>query len=131
MNEEQLRAELDAVYGSLSWKITTPLRLLSKSLRSVKSGGLRLRSFSIRVARFVVRQPLIRQLGKVILNYFPGVKRRLRGLLFPALVPVQITQANTPVPVLILKTPRSGPASLSPQARQIWNQLQAEVRRFK
>lgn len=32
MSEEQLRAELDAVYASTSWKITAPLRSLTVAL---------------------------------------------------------------------------------------------------
>ena len=36
MNEEQLQAELDAVYASSSWKITAPLRYVALLL---KSGG--------------------------------------------------------------------------------------------
>ncbi|MBC3920286.1 hypothetical protein H8L32_22670 [Undibacterium sp. CY18W] len=36
MNEDQLRAELKAVYTSSSWRITAPLRLVSQLL---KSGG--------------------------------------------------------------------------------------------
>ena len=35
-NEDQLRAELDAVYASSSWKITAPLRLFAQML---KRGG--------------------------------------------------------------------------------------------
>ncbi|MFZ6658574.1 hypothetical protein ACO0LH_25325 [Undibacterium sp. TJN19] len=34
MNEEQLRAELDAVYASSSWKITAPLRYVVLLLKS-------------------------------------------------------------------------------------------------
>lgn len=37
MNEEQLRAELKAVYASSSWKLTAPLRY---SVELLKSGGL-------------------------------------------------------------------------------------------
>jgi hypothetical protein len=34
-SEQQLRAELDAVYRSASWKVTSPLRLLNAALRSI------------------------------------------------------------------------------------------------
>lgn len=37
MNEEQLRAELKAVYASSSWKLTAPMRY---SVELLKSGGL-------------------------------------------------------------------------------------------
>lgn len=37
MNEDQLRAELEAVYASSSWKITAPLRYIVLLL---KRGGL-------------------------------------------------------------------------------------------
>jgi hypothetical protein len=35
MNEDQLRAQLEAVYGSTSWKVTAPLRLFSKCIKSL------------------------------------------------------------------------------------------------
>lgn len=34
-SEQQLRAELDAVYCSASWKLTAPLRMLNATLRRV------------------------------------------------------------------------------------------------
>jgi hypothetical protein len=34
-SEQQLRAELDAVYRSTSWKVTAPLRVLNAALRRV------------------------------------------------------------------------------------------------
>ncbi|MFZ6711391.1 hypothetical protein [Undibacterium sp. TC9W] len=37
MNEEQLRAELKAVYASSSWKLTAPMRY---SVELLKNGGL-------------------------------------------------------------------------------------------
>jgi hypothetical protein len=33
MSEQQLRAELDAVYSSVSWRVTAPLRTLNAQLR--------------------------------------------------------------------------------------------------
>lgn len=36
MNEDQLRGQLEAVYSSTSWKVTAPLRLFSKCIKTLK-----------------------------------------------------------------------------------------------
>jgi Pyruvate/2-oxoacid:ferredoxin oxidoreductase delta subunit len=36
MNEEQLRAQLEAVFSSTSWKVTAPLRIFSKCIKAIK-----------------------------------------------------------------------------------------------
>ncbi|MCH8621912.1 hypothetical protein [Undibacterium sp. TS12] len=127
MNEEQLRAELKAVYGSVSWKITAPLRLLGKTFSMLKNGGLNLRSLLVRTARYIARQPRIKQLGMKLLNYFPGVKRRLKRVLLANHAPA----ISTADPKFVVKSSRQGPPSLSPKARLILSQLQAEMSRFK
>jgi hypothetical protein len=78
MPEDQLRKELDAVYNSLSWRITAPLRFLSFwvkrvvcILRSPKQAFKALIHWGIRQAWLVT-------IARKFFSYFPGLKNRLR-----------------------------------------------------
>jgi hypothetical protein len=93
MPEDQLRKELDAVYNSLSWRVTAPLRLLSfwvkwvvRILRSPKQAFKALIHWGIRQAWLVT-------IARKFFTYFPGLKNRLRRFALNPLVSVTPTIA--------------------------------------
>lgn len=84
-----LRNELDLVYGCNSWKITYPLRLASKSAKLVFQPRRLLSGIKSRVKKktkglvsaastFVSNRPLLRQRVVRLLNRYPGLKYRLK-----------------------------------------------------
>lgn len=78
MSEQQLRAELDAVYRSTSWRITAPFRLLVsliKQPRTILGLPRRVVRWSI---RFVMRQALLNRLAKGVLSFFPNWLERFQ-----------------------------------------------------
>lgn len=79
MNEQQLREELDAVYRSTSWRITAPLRLFMAGLRFFIYLIGSPKQSMIRVLRYLNRYRWIVSVATYVLNYFPGLKRRIRG----------------------------------------------------
>lgn len=78
MTEEQLRQELQAVYGSMSWKITKPLRSLKALLGSKRRFRISLRMIFFNLARRSVHQPWLRKIGARGLMYFPSLRYRIR-----------------------------------------------------
>ncbi|MBI1770916.1 MAG: hypothetical protein HYR68_00840 [Burkholderiales bacterium] len=122
MNEKQLRAELDAVYSSLSWKITAPFRCVTRTISSIKTIKFSVRSLPGRIVRRVVAITAIKNLALRILKYFPGIERRVRKGLQPRLAP-QVSagkQVHRP-------SKRSGDARLSAKAQIIFDKLQTEI----
>lgn len=84
MNEEQLRAELNAVYNSLSWRLTAPLRFVSarvKGLRSLLVSPKRTFTFMVRA---LLQQESLVRIAKRIVNHFPKLKARLKPLVHRA-----------------------------------------------
>lgn len=80
MNEDDLKAELDAVYGSTSWRVTKPLRWVGGVLRRA-AGLLTHPRASVRSAvSSAMRTPAVRQLAARALRPFPGLKARVRNL---------------------------------------------------
>lgn len=123
MNEKQLRAELDAVYSSSSWKMTAPFRYVTRTISSLKNTRFSLRSLPGRVVRRVVAIPVIKNLALRILKYFPGIERRVRKGLQPRLAPQVVSagkQAYTP-------SRRATDARLSAKAQIIFDKLQTEI----
>ena len=93
MNEEQLRAELAAVYASRSWRITAPLRAVS----SLVSLLLHPRRLVGAILRWAVQIPLARRVGGSVLRAFPGLRRRVLNHVQHAPVHVSaIAQVTTP-----------------------------------
>lgn len=93
MPEDQLRKELDAVYNSLSWRVTAPLRFLSfwvkwlvRILRSPKQACKSMIHWGIRQAWLVT-------IARKFFTYFPGLKKRLRKFALNPLVSVTPTIA--------------------------------------
>lgn len=89
-----LRAELDDVYGSKSWKITYPLRFISKILRTLISprrlnSALKLRfkkkskTFINEISRFVQNRPGMKRRVISVLNKHPGLKFKIKQVLAP------------------------------------------------
>lgn len=85
MTEEQLRAQLDAIYASTSWKVTAPLRWLSQIFQKINgifTVPSKLFNLFRRMPRAIlgkiVSQPLLRQMGLKVLIYFPRLKMRLK-----------------------------------------------------
>lgn len=48
MNEEQLRAQLDAIYASTSWRITAPFRWLVRLPRKIIENLILLKNFPMK-----------------------------------------------------------------------------------
>jgi hypothetical protein len=95
MNEEQLRAELAAVYASRSWKITAPLRriidIARRSWRLLREP----RRIPGVILRRAGRYPAMRHLGgKFLLRVSPALHARvLAGMAVPAGVTVSYVMA--------------------------------------
>lgn len=75
MNEKQLRAELDAVYGSLSWRITAPLRHLSAFVRRFVLRPLSPRFWMHIAVNFIIARPALVALAKKIVGGNPKLKQ--------------------------------------------------------
>lgn len=81
MNEEQLRAELDSVYRSLSWRITAPLRYLSLNVKRLRFALRSPKKALIRAIQLAIRNQKIAAFGRLVVNRFPALKSRLRASL--------------------------------------------------
>ncbi|WP_395009614.1 hypothetical protein [Undibacterium sp.] len=81
MNEEQLRAELDSVYRSLSWRITAPLRYLSLNVKRLRFALGSPKKALIRAIQLAIRNQKIAAFGRLVVNRFPALKTRLRASL--------------------------------------------------
>ncbi|WP_270669290.1 MULTISPECIES: methyltransferase domain-containing protein [unclassified Aeromonas] len=86
---DNLRNELDLVYGSNSWKVTYPLRLVSKSinfffqprklLSTIKSvAKKKIKGLAFIVNMFFSNRPLLKQRVVRWLNRYPELKYRLK-----------------------------------------------------
>ncbi|OVZ81713.1 methyltransferase domain-containing protein [Yersinia intermedia] len=86
---DDLRNELDLIYGCNSWKLTYPLRLLSKSIKlvflprrllsGIKSVVKKKSKVLVSAAStFVSNRPLLRQRVVRLLNRYPRFKYRLK-----------------------------------------------------
>jgi hypothetical protein len=81
MTEKQLREQLDAVYASTSWKITSPLRLC---VSLMKSGGFRLGSpkkYLVAILYRALSQPQLRLWGQRLFRRFPKLKARVKRVI--------------------------------------------------
>ncbi len=90
----QLASYLDGVLNSRSWRITQPLRGLGADYRALRAGVRRLnlvastrrrsRSLVRWLARAAWRSALLRRLALAALDRLPGLRRRLRAVVFDA-----------------------------------------------
>lgn len=90
-HEAQLSAELRRTYGSVSWKLTRPLRQVKATAIRLAAGiiswirfkpGTRPRRVTANVIgkglRWVIRRPRLFQIAKHLLRYNPRLEQRLR-----------------------------------------------------
>ena len=86
---EELRNELNLVYGCNSWRLTYPLRILSKVLKlmfnprrlvaSVKSRLKKKSKSLVSIAStFISNRPALRQRAVRLLNRYPGLKYKIK-----------------------------------------------------
>lgn len=78
MNEKQLREELDAVYGSLSWKLTAPLRHLSAAVRLYIVRPLSPRLYIHHLGLYVIRRPRLLRFIEKLASVIPGLPERIQ-----------------------------------------------------
>lgn len=123
MNEKQLRAELDAVYASTSWKITAPLRYITRKIISVKNAKFSLRGLIRRAIRYLASIPGIKNVALKVLQYFPAIERRIRKGLQPRSAPL-VVSASTPTQTVVKSLNDS---RLSTKAQIIFNKLQTDI----
>ncbi len=77
MNEEQYRAQLEAIYASKSWKITAPLRVMMSFIQRAIALLSDPPSWPGRLLRFAANQPVLRRYGKLFVQTFPHSRNRL------------------------------------------------------
>ena len=77
MNEEQDRAQLEAIYASKSWKITAPLRVIMSLMQRAITLLSDPTSWPGRLLRFAANQPVLRRYGKRFVQTFPHSRNRL------------------------------------------------------
>lgn len=118
---EQLALQLIDVYNSTSWRITAPLRMVGGYARRLKSAvregrlasGLKRRMKStVRIAgQAALRQPLVARAAMALLDAAPGLKLRLRTIIYPETAAQQVQP----------------PSPLSPSALRIYDQLKRAI----
>ena len=124
MTEEQLRAQLDALRSSTSWKITAPLRLLvrmSKALLNYRQLRVVIKQIFLSLARRTIQNAQLRSWVHRVLRPFPKLKARLtKQYLYAALT----SSANLPITA-------SNAGDLSPAANTILRELHAAIGKNK
>lgn len=117
----RLEGQVHAVFNSRSWRITAPLRFVTRhcvqigiALRNsgpVRSSKQRIKSVLRGLGQQVQRHPRLRQAALTVLNRVPAIKRRLHGIVYaPA--------GSSPV----MQTERE-PEYLGPRATSIYTEL--------
>ncbi|MFA9273534.1 MAG: hypothetical protein ACEQSE_01550 [Candidatus Aquirickettsiella gammari] len=123
MSEQQLRAELDAVYRSTSWRITAPLRYLSAFVRRSIWHRLTPKVWLRVLIAFVLRRPALVAFIKNSLTYIPGAKSWAKGLLQRLTSDVQIKHA----PINLELHPESQIPAMSASSSLIYRELLAAI----
>jgi hypothetical protein len=76
---QAVRAELEGVYASLSWRITAPLRECRRVVSRLLSSPRRVvRGPLVRVIRFALGRPAVKRPIMRVLSHFPGLLLRLQ-----------------------------------------------------
>jgi O-antigen chain-terminating methyltransferase len=135
INQQQLEAQLaEAAYAlhryaaSLSWRLTLPLRIMTRPLRKIsrsaksqfrlpraaKSNVKEKNRPLLHAKRYIYRRPRLKRVALAVLSKFPAVKRRLR-LLFA--FSAQITTSSVDAESV----------GLSPRAARIYADLQKAI----
>ncbi len=134
MNEEQLRAQLAAVYASKSWRMTAPLRLSMGCLLRIRNWVTHPRQTIGNGLRRLARNPRVRRMGPLISLHFPKLYVRLLRIVnaepdMAAIVaPVQFVASHPqslPIAVILNDTSQAG---MSAGARRIFVALNSASR---
>lgn len=118
MTEDQIRAELDAVYRSTSWRVTAPLRFVGALVKHRTSPAFRPRERVRRLLGRIVRHPAIRKIGSAVLRAFPSWRapmQRIARKFASAPAPTSLGPSGLPS--------AQSEAVLSAQAKHILAQL--------
>ena len=124
----QAEARVSDLLNSTCWRITAPLRWASAAIRRLTPSALKptVKILFQHAALYVGRRPWLKRVVLTILTRFPGLKLRLRQVVW-ATTPTATTatQWNQPqtVPTAI--------AQLTPRARQVYADLKAAIARHK
>jgi hypothetical protein len=78
MTKEELRAELEAIYASPSWKITAPLRTVSALTQSVFVHLRRPRVVLFKLLRRIASISFFRRIALLALSVSPRLKERVK-----------------------------------------------------
>lgn len=124
MNEKQLRAELDAVYGSISWRITAPLRHLSAFVKRFILRPLSPKVWLRLLISFVLRRPTLVTYIKRILSSTPSMKRWAQSLTYRA---TQVEQQAYVPPNLELPQENQLPM-MSTSSAMLYRELQCAIK---
>ena len=123
MDDQQSKMELDAVYRSLSWRITMPLRELSALIQGKQS----LLMFLKRALKFFLRRLMrVKLIGKLIfiaLSPFPEWRARLWERLFPAAPEPVVVEMIEVAEIVEVKPVRDVKLELSPNAYHVYASL--------
>jgi hypothetical protein len=115
MNEQQLREQLDAIYRSTSWRITSPIRWIGQIISSRHAFVPIVKKIVIQLARLAARNRTLLQIGTRIISVFPSIRHRLRIAIF-------IDQYKLDA-VDFMVEPEINNATLTPTAHEISQQL--------
>jgi O-antigen chain-terminating methyltransferase len=120
---QQTYAHLQAVYRSTSWRLTAPLRWVSRGLRGkgVAPAKQALKQQVKRAVRYAYRQPALRRLAVAIVNRVPRLKARLVPYVAAAAASQPVAGASTHIHV----------DNLSAHANRIHARLVAEFDRLQ
>jgi len=126
----RLQGTLDGVYASKSWRMTLPLRKAAGFVRwsaalpariersATKHTKVIARRILARMIAEVVRHPSLKAKAKVLLNRYPTLKARLKGL--------SGSSRGDPAPTTV-----EGPQDLSLRARQVYTDLLDAIEKNK
>lgn len=127
MSEQQLRAELDAVYRSTSWRITAPLRFLMTRLKFLMNLLTAPKQAMMRALRFLYRYEWVVSLAKYVLQYFPALRKRIRAQIYHIPSP---SSSLVPTSIMIEALPKRAD-NMSDASMQILSELQAALQNKK
>lgn len=118
---DEAKALIDAYVNSRSWRITAPLRLLTKMAHSSGNSYRHISKMILqRIMVGLMAHPSLKHILKNGLQYFPGVYERLRRIAHGITTPNQRIVANS------LSEQNTG-RGLTPHARVIYEDLKKTI----
>lgn len=125
MSDQDLQAQLEAIHKSTSWKITAPLRFVSRLF----SGELSVKSIAkkiiVSIARLAVKNPILSRVGTKLLIFSPQLRTSLRHNVYAE------PQVATTKNVVTLASVHYGEKELSPKAQAILSDLKFAIRKLE